>query len=254
MLTVKQIPVLKDNYIYLIHDPVSGETAAIDPALAEPVQNTLKEMNWPLTYILNTHHHSDHVGANLTLKKQTHCQIIGSHYEKNRIPGIDRTVSEGDTVHLGHHKVSVIDTPGHTLGHIVFYFSEQNLLFCGDTLFSMGCGRLSEGTAKQMFHSLNKLAALPSRTQLFCAHEYTQSNGQFALTLEPNNLQLRQRISEVEQLRQKNMATIPSTLLQEKETNPFLRSHCSELIQSLGMDKKNSVDIFTETRLRKDHF
>ncbi|MBT3335377.1 MAG: hydroxyacylglutathione hydrolase [Methylococcales bacterium] len=254
MLTVKQIPVLNDNYIYLIHDSVSGETAVVDPAIAEPVQKILKERNWQLSCILNTHHHSDHVGANLTLKKQTGCQIIGSHYDKNRIPGLDRTVSEGDSVFLGRHKASVIDTPGHTLGHIVYYFSEDNFLFCGDTLFSMGCGRLFEGTAMQMHHSLNKLAALPLTTQLFCAHEYTQQNGQFAQTLEPNNTQLHQRITEVAQLRQNNIATVPSTLAQEKATNPFLRSHCPELIHTLAMHENSRVEIFTETRRRKDHF
>ena len=254
MLTVKQIAVLHDNYIYLIHDPISGETAAVDPAIAEPVLKILNEQEWQLTYILNTHHHSDHVGANLTLKKQTGCQIIGSHYDQNRIPGIDQTVSEGDSILIGPHKASVIETPGHTLGHIVYYFLEENLLFCGDTLFSMGCGRLFEGTAIQMHHSLDKLTALPPTTQLFCAHEYTQQNGQFAQLLEPNNAELQQRINEVALLRQNNTPTIPSTLAQEKATNPFLRTHSSELVQSLAMTQNSNVEIFTEIRRRKDHF
>jgi len=254
MLEIIQIPVLNDNYIYIIHDPVSTETAVIDPAVSQPVLDCLKTKGWSLTYILNTHHHYDHVGANLDLKQKTNCQVLASTTDKSRIPGIDKHLKQGDEVKLGNQIAHVIETPGHTLGHIVYHFSNSNALFCGDTLFSMGCGRLFEGTAEQMWHSLQQIKQLPIETNIYCAHEYTQANGCFALTLEPDNKQLQQRIQQVNQLRAINKATIPSTLEQELATNPFLREKSLELQQSINMTQQTPVDVFTKIRLLKDNF
>ena len=161
MLTVLQLPVLNDNYIYLLHDPVSAETAAVDPAVAQPVLDVLEQKSWRLTYILNTHHHSDHVGGNNELKHKTGCTVIAALSDQPRIPGFDRGVVDGDVISLGQHSAKILSTPGHTSGHIVYHFADDNLLFCGDTLFVMGCGRLFEGTAEQMWQSLQKLKALP---------------------------------------------------------------------------------------------
>jgi hydroxyacylglutathione hydrolase len=177
MLEIVTLPVLDDNYIYLVHEPLSGETAAVDPAVAEPVLMQLRQNNWKLTTIFNTHHHSDHIGGNLELKRQTGCRIIASEHDRHRIPGIDQTVNEGDVVSLGKQQARILFTPGHTLGHIVYYFEQDKLLFCGDTLFAMGCGRLFEGTADQMWQSLQKLKTLPPDTQIYCTHEYTLNNG-----------------------------------------------------------------------------
>jgi len=254
MLEIVTLPVLIDNYIYLIHDPVSSETAVIDPALAQPVLNILQEKGWQLKYIFNTHHHSDHIGGNLQIKQQTGCKIIAAQADSARIPGIDVGVNEGDVVSLGNHKANIISTPGHTRAHIVYHFKEANLLFCGDTLFVMGCGRLFEGTAEQLWHSLQKLKALPNATKVYCTHEYTQTNGRFALTVEPNNLQLQQRMIEVNRLRGNNQPTIPTTIAKELATNPFLREDSMELRNTIGMVNSQSVEAFAKVRLLKDNF
>lgn len=254
MIEIIQISVLTDNYIYLIHDPVSGETAVIDPAIPQPVLDVLTTKNWTLTYILNTHHHWDHVGANLDLKAKTNCQILASTVDFERTPGIDTGLKNGDEIKLGDQVAKVIATPGHTLGHIVYYFAESNALFCGDTLFSMGCGRLFEGSAEQMWHSLQQIKKLPKNTQIFCAHEYTQANGNFALTLDPDNQQLQQRVQQVAQLRANQKATIPSTLEQELATNPFLREDSLTIQQSINMKKQSDVAIFKKIRELKDTF
>jgi hydroxyacylglutathione hydrolase len=254
MLEILQLPILQDNYIYLIHDPESGETAAVDPGLAQPVLDVLAQKNWQLNYIFNTHQHWDHVDGNLVLKQQTGCKIIAGQGDIDRIPGVDTGVSDGDTLWLGRHRISIIATPGHTLRHIVYYFPDDDLLFCGDTLFVMGCGRLFEGTAEQMWQSLQKLKELPPATQLYCTHEYTQTNGQFALTVEPSNRQLQQRMLTVNQLRADNLPTVPSTIAQELATNPFFREDSVSLQQTIGMLAKSSVAIFTEIRRCKDCF
>jgi len=254
MLEIIQLPVLNDNYIYLIHDSVSKETAVVDPAIAQPVLDTLEQKNWSLTYILNTHHHFDHVGANLELKQKTNCQILASKVDQSRIPGIDRALEHGDQIQLGMHTAKIISTPGHTLGHIVYHFADENALFCGDTLFSMGCGRLFEGSAEQMWQSLQQLKALPKQTRIYCAHEYTQANGEFALSLEPNNQQLKLRIKQVEQLRAQNKSTIPSTLEQELASNPFLREDSPELQQSIQMTGQAVEKVFKKIRELKDQF
>lgn len=254
MLSIVQIPVLTDNYIYLLNDPVSGETAAIDPALAQPVLDVLDKEGWRLTYILNTHHHWDHVGGNLELKKKTACRIIAGHSDRERIPGIDIGVSEGDVISLGQHAAKVISTPGHTSGHIVYHFAEEQALFCGDTLFVMGCGRLFEGTPEQMWNSLQKLKALPPTTRIYCTHEYTLTNGRFALSVEPENEQLQQKMREVQGLRAENKPTVPSTIAEERETNPFFRADCVNIQKTLGLEHVSPVRVFAELRKRKDAF
>jgi hydroxyacylglutathione hydrolase len=254
MLEIKILPVLTDNYIYLVHDPVSLETAAIDPALAEPVLAALKEKGWQLTYILNTHHHSDHVGGNAQLKKLTNCKIIAAQTDWDRIPSIDEGVNEGDVVSLGQHKASVIATPGHTRAHIVYHFAEENILFCGDTLFVMGCGRLFEGTAEQLWHSLQKLKALPKETLVYCTHEYTQTNGRFALTVEPDNQRLQQRMIEVNLLRSNKQPTVPTSIAEELATNPFFREDSAGLQKNITVTSCNPVDIFAKVRQLKDSF
>ena len=254
MLEIIQLPVLNDNYIYLLHETVSGETAVVDPAVAQPVLDMIKQKNWTLNYILNTHHHFDHVGANLELKEQTNCTILASKIDQSRTPGIDRKLSHGDQIKLGSQVANIFETPGHTLGHIVYYFKDSHALFCGDTLFSMGCGRLFEGTAEQMWASIQQLKMLPKETKIYCAHEYTLANGKFALSLEPNNQQLIQRIQQVNQLRAQNQSTIPSTMKQELDTNPFLREKSLELQQSIEMIGRSDKEIFKKIRRLKDNF
>lgn len=254
MLKIIQLAVLNDNYIYLIHDPVTLQTAVIDPALAEPVLAVLAAKGWHLDYILNTHHHWDHIGANLELKQKTQCKILGSYHDRLRIPGIDLQLKSGEQIKLGEQTATVIATPGHTLGHIVYHFATSHALFCGDTLFSMGCGRLFEGSAEQMWQSLQLLQQLPKQTRLYCAHEYTQANGKFALTLEPDNPQLQHRIQQVKQLREQLKPTIPSTLEQELATNPFLRENSASIQQTLAMSGKTAVEIFGKMRQLKDNF
>ncbi len=254
MLTILELPVLNDNYIYLLHDPVSGETAAVDPAVAQPVLDVLEQKGWRLTTILNTHHHSDHVGGNLELKQKTGCTVIAALSDQHRIPGFDRGVVDGDVITLGKHTANVISTPGHTSGHVVYHFADDNTLFCGDTLFVMGCGRLFEGTAEQMWQSLQKLKALPASTQIYCAHEYTQANGRFALTVEPDNRQLRQRMEVINQLRASHLPTVPSTIEQELATNPFFREDSLVLQETIKMVGKKPVEVFAEVRRLKDCF
>ena len=254
MLEIIQLAVLNDNYIYLLHDPISKETAVVDPAVSQPVLDILIQKKWSLDYIFNTHHHHDHIGANLALKEKTNCKILASSADKLNIPSVDRWLNDNDEITLGAHTAHVIATPGHTLGHIVFHFAKSDALFCGDTLFSMGCGRLFEGSAAQMWHSLQRLKKLPLTTRIYCAHEYTQANGQFALMLEPNNQALHTRIHQIKQLRAKHQSTIPSTLEQELECNPFLREHSVDIQRSTNKINEPAIAIFEKIRTMKDNF
>ncbi len=253
-LDIKQIPVLNDNYVYLAHCPATGQTAVVDPAVAGPVLDTLTKTGWTLTHILNTHHHGDHTGGNLELKAATGCTIVGPKADRDRIPGIDVMVRDGDSYALGSSTAKVFDVPGHTRGHIAYWFEDSDALFCGDTLFVMGCGRLFEGTPAQMVHSLAKFDALPGQTRVYCAHEYTQSNGRFALTVEPGNNDLQNLMKDVDAKRAKGIPTVPSTLAQERATNPFLRPSSKGLQATIGMSGADIVDVFAEVRRRKDHF
>ena len=254
MLEIIQLPVLNDNYIYLVLEPVSGKTAAVDPALAQPVLDELTLRGWSLDFIFNTHHHGDHVGGNSELKQRTGCKIIGAKADSQRIPGIDLALADGDHFELGEVRFKILETPGHTRGHIVFYSAEENVLFCGDTLFAMGCGRLFEGTAEQMWRSLQKLRDLPPETKVYCAHEYTLTNGLFALTVEPDNEALKARMIEVQRLRSENKPTVPSTIALERATNPFLRADETSVKDSINMSNATALDVFTEVRKRKDVF
>lgn len=255
MLDVLLLPVLTDNYIYLVRDSVSGQTAVVDPAIAEPVLEALLERGWQLDYIFNTHHHGDHVGGNLQIKQATGCKIVGAADDKARIPGIDIALADGKQISLGRQVFQVMATPGHTVGHIVYYCADSALLFCGDTLFSMGCGRLFEGSAEQMWQSLQKLKALPGNTRIYCAHEYTQANGRFAMTVEADNPDLQQRMAEVTALREKNRPTLPSTIALEQATNPFLREHSPSLRNTVAANANDTpAQVFAKVRLLKDHF
>lgn len=254
MLNIHLVPCLKDNYAYLVHEPAKDMVAVVDPSEAAPVQAALQAHGLRLTHILNTHHHFDHTGGNIPLKEATGARIVGPRADRERIPGIDEEVEEGDVWHFGNTEARIFDIPAHTKGHIAFWFKADNAVFTGDTMFAMGCGRLFEGTPAQMWSSLSKLAALPPETRVYCGHEYTQSNGRFALTLEPHNDALKKRMAEVDRLRAEGKPTIPSTIGLERETNPFLRPTSKELRQAINMPDADIVTVFAETRARKDKF
>ncbi len=254
MLEIHQLSVLSDNYVYLVRDSVTGQTGAVDPAMAEPVLAALKRLDWTLSFIINTHHHPDHVGGNDALVRETGCQVVGPRADAARIPGITLEVGDGDEFALGEAKAQVFDVPGHTRGHIAYWFRDAAALFCGDTLFALGCGRLFEGTPAQMWHSLSKLKVLPPETRIYCAHEYTQSNGRFALSVEPANSRLVARMQRVDELRAAGQPTVPSTLEEEMATNPFLRPDSLEIQHTLGLPGAALVDVFGATRALKDNF
>lgn len=253
-LTIHMFPCLADNYGYLVHDAAADVTAAIDTPDAREILAQLAAKRWRLTHVLNTHHHADHAGGNLELKRQTGCTIIGPRADSARIPGIDVAVGEGDVVELGAHRVAVLDTPGHTRGHIVYYVPDARAAFVGDTLFAMGCGRLFEGTPSEMWSSLQKIMRWPDDTRLYCAHEYTQANARFALTVEPQNRALRDRAAAVEKLRAAGMPTVPTTLAEERATNPFLRPASANLRATIGLADAADVEVFAKTRALKDAF
>jgi len=223
-LEIVRIPVLSDNYVWLVHEPVSGETMVVDPAVAPPVLEKAEELGWKISQIWNTHWHPDHTGGNAEIKQATGCTITGPAAEAGRIPTLDVQVKGGDVVRLGDVTADVLDVPAHTAGHIAFHFAEDKAAFVGDTLFAMGCGRLFEGTAEQMFGNMRALEALGDDTAIYCAHEYTLSNGRFALTVEPDNRALVQRMAEVVALRDRGEPTVPTTIALEKATNPFMRA------------------------------
>lgn len=254
MLDIRLIPVLSDNYVYLLRDGATGAVAVVDPGEAEPVAMVLDELGWRLSQILNTHHHADHVAGNEDLRRLSQAPVIGPEADRHRIPTLDQGVGEGDTVRVGSRTAKVIAVPGHTSGHIAFWFEADSALFCGDTLFSLGCGRLFEGTPAQMWDSLLKLRALPDETRLYCGHEYTAGNARFALSLDPDNPALQARAAEVERQRLAGKPTLPVTLGAEKRANPFLRADDPALAARLGMAGADPVAVFAETRRRKDTF
>ncbi|MGI9484922.1 MAG: hydroxyacylglutathione hydrolase [Geminicoccaceae bacterium] len=253
-LTVEMLPVLSDNYVYLIHDPASGTTGVVDPAVAAPVEARLSARGWSLDWILSTHHHADHTGGNLELKEATGCQIAGPGKDAARIPGIDIKLAEGDRFELGEAEAEIFETPGHTSGHISFWFSGSNALFCADTLFSLGCGRLFEGTPADMWSSLQKFAHLPDEALVYCGHEYTAANARFALSVDPDNNALQARAAEVDKQRAAGEPTVPTTLGLERATNPFLRSDDPAIRRQLGLESAVEVDVFAEIRRLKDSF
>ena len=253
-IEVKLIPCLEDNYGFLVHDVESGVTASIDTPEAEAINAALAEKGWQLTHILNTHHHFDHTGGNEALKKRWGCRIIGAANDAHRIPGIDQQVADGDVMKLGETQVQVLELPGHTLGHIAYYFEDDQTAFVGDTLFALGCGRLFEGSAEQMWRSLEKLMNLPDNTAVYCAHEYTQANAAFAISVEPDNAALQDRIQEIARLRAQGIPTVPTSIGLERQTNPFVRPTSSNLQANINLVGADPLAIFAETRKRKDRF
>jgi hydroxyacylglutathione hydrolase len=223
-IEVIRIPVLSDNYVWMVRDSESGEVMVVDPAVAEPVLAAAAERGWMITQIWNTHWHPDHTGGNEAIKAATGCTITGPEAEAERIPTLDVQVRGGDVVALGTTQARVMDVPAHTAGHIAFHFADEAVVFVGDTLFAMGCGRLFEGTAEQMFANMRALEALPDETMVYCAHEYTLSNGRYAVVAEPENEALAARMAEVIAMRERGEPTVPTTIALEKATNPFMRA------------------------------
>ncbi len=251
---IEQFMCRSDNFGALVHNPESGQTAIIDAPMEAPIVAAIERTGWKPTHLLTTHHHGDHVEANQALKTRYGLTIIGPKAEAARIPGIDQTVSDGDTIEVCGEKVRVIATPGHTAGHIVYYFIESGVLFAGDTLFALGCGRLFEGSAADMHGALSVLRELPDETVIYCGHEYTKANADFSVTVDPDNRQLADRAVKIAELRAADKPTLPTTMAVEKSTNPFLRWDDSSIRAHLGMEAASDVDVFAEIRKRKDRF
>src|SRR5262245_49304693 len=249
-----QFPCLSDNFGVLIHDPGANVTASIDAPEAGQVMAALAEKGWRLTHVLTTHHHGDHTGGNAELKAATGCRIIGPRNEAAKVPGIDEKVGGGDAFAFGGRQIEVLDTPGHTAGHISYVIPSAKVAFVGDTLFAMGCGRVIEGNPQMMWDSLRKLMALPKDTAVYCGHEYTQANAKFALSIEPGSTALQQRAKAVDELRAAGTATLPTGIGLELETNPFLRPHVPAIQRRLGMEGRPEWEIFREIRERKNRF
>lgn len=253
-MEINIIPCLTDNYAYIIIDKSSKTVGVIDPSEALPVISFLKKKNLKLNYILNTHHHYDHIGGNLKLKKLYNAKVVGFVGDKHRIPGIDIMLENDMLWNFGNSSVKIIHIPGHTLGHICFFFISEKIAFTGDTLFSLGCGRIFEGTFEQMFNSLNKLKKLPQDTKIYCGHEYTQKNSEFCNNLNPKNKKLTEKIVDIKYKRLNNFPTIPSTLKDEIDCNIFFRCHENDVKSSLNMKNNTPLQIFTKLRNLKDNF
>jgi hydroxyacylglutathione hydrolase len=249
---VRLVACLSDNYAVLVHDRASGETALIDAPEAPAIEAALGATGWRLTDILLTHHHGDHIAGVPALKARFGARVTGPAHDRDRIDGLDAMVGDGDVIRFAGTPVEVIATPGHTLGHVAYHLPEARLLFSGDTLFALGCGRLFEGTPAQMWGSLLRLRALPDETQVYCGHEYTLSNARFALSVDPNNAALRARADAVEARRARGEPTVPSTLSVERLTNPFLRADDAAFAASLGMASAAPVDVFAHVRELKN--
>jgi hydroxyacylglutathione hydrolase len=254
-LEFHQFLCLSDNFGLLVHDPASGATAALDAPEAGPILAALTEKGWTLTDIWLTHHHYDHIDAAGALKaRYPQARVVGARKDSHRLPPLDVAVEEGDMLRLGESGAIVMETPGHTLGHLAYYFEDDDVVVVGDTLFSLGCGRVMEGTMPMMHETLMRLAGLPGETQVYCGHEYTQANARFALTVDKDNVLLAERAQEVDGLRARGAFTLPTTIARELETNPFLRASNPPLQQALGFEDADPVEIFTILRERKNRF
>jgi hydroxyacylglutathione hydrolase len=243
-----------DNFGLLLHDPALNLTASVDTPDTHTIRETLRAKGWTLTHIFTTHHHSDHTEGHEELKRETNCVVVASTHDRARVPGVTQTVDDSAEFSFGGHVVKVIGTPGHTLGHVAYWIPGADAVFVGDTLFSLGCGRLFEGDAAMMWQSLQKLTALPPETQVYCGHEYTQANARFALMVEPDNAALQKRAAEVSMLRASGRFTLPVTMAEEMATNPFLRPDGTEIQSRLGMVGAPLAAVFGELRARKDKF
>jgi hydroxyacylglutathione hydrolase len=254
-LEIRRVPAFLDNYLWLVHAPETGETAVVDPGDAHAIDTALREAGWSLTHILVTHHHLDHVGGVSALKARWGAVVVGPRRDAERIPSLDEPVGDGDTVSLGGHTAQVFDVPGHTRGHIAYWFTDDAAAFVGDTLFAAGCGRMFEGTPEQFWSSLGALRRLPDETRVYCAHEYTESNLRFACSVFPDHAALAARAASVQAARARGEATVPSTMAEERATNPFLWSDDPAVATHLGLaaDAPPSA-VFAELRGRKDRF
>jgi hydroxyacylglutathione hydrolase len=241
------------NYGVLVHDPSSGATASVDAGDAAALMAALRKTGWTLTEIWVTHHHADHTDGIEEVKSATGCTVIGPKPQSQPIAGVDTRYGDGDTFDFSGHRVEVIHTPGHTTDMINFYLPGEGVVFTGDTLFVMGCGRLFEGDGPMMHASLQKLATLPAETVVYCSHEYTEANAAFALTVDPANSELREKASKIKALRAQGKPTVPTTLAEELATNPFLRAGDPAIRAHLGMDTATDAEVFTEIRHRKDN-
>lgn len=254
MLKINIIEALSDNYIYLLRNEEKKITSVIDPGEAAPIIKFLDDRGWHLDEIVNTHHHYDHIGGNLELKKIYNSNLIAPFYEKERISGIDTYVSDSENIYIAGINTKVFHTPGHTLGHVCFYMKDEKCLFSGDTLFYLGCGRVFEGTMEQMWTSLLKLRSLPDDTLVYCGHEYTLSNAKFCNHLDPDNNILKTAYTKIKNLRERGLSTIPFELGKEKQINPFLRADQKEFTNSIGLQSNHAYDSFGAIRQQKDNF
>tara|TARA_B100001250_G_scaffold143788_1_gene123072 strand:+ start:225 stop:986 length:762 start_codon:yes stop_codon:yes gene_type:complete len=248
------IPCLQDNYAYIINDEVSKNVAVVDPSEAIPIINYLNKSNLKLNYILNTHHHFDHIGGNIELKKKYNAKVVGFLGDQHRIPGIDITLKDSEDWKFGNSSVKILHIPGHTSGHICFFFKKEKIAFTGDTLFSLGCGRIFEGDHKQMLASLNKIKQLPKNTKIYCGHEYTSKNIEFCLAHDLNNNALKKKFEEIKILRASNLPTIPTTLESELKLNIFLRCDQNDIKIKLNMKNDEDLNVFKKVRDLKDVF
>jgi hydroxyacylglutathione hydrolase len=254
-LTIHQFICLEDNFGLLLRDEAVGAVATVDAPDGAAIAAELERLGWVLTDILLTHHHLDHVqGVPLLKSRFPGARVVGAKKDASRLPPLDLQVEDGDIVAVGASKARVIAAPGHTSGHILYYFEEDRVVFVGDTLFSLGCGRVFEGTMATMWGTLRKIASLPKETRVYCGHEYTLSNGKFAAVVDPTNARLRQRISEVEELRRAGRPTLPTTIGLERATNPFLRTDDSEVRKAIGMSDADAAEVFGAMRERKNRF
>ncbi len=254
VLDVAQFISRSDNFSVLLHDPKSGKTAAIDAPDADPIIAACKERGWTLTDIFVTHKHFDHIEGIPALQAAYECEVVGPEASAAETGMYDRTVKDGDSFEWAGVRFEVMETPGHTLDHVSYYAPSEKLVFVGDTIFSLGCGRVIEGDYPMMWDSLKTLRALPDDTSLYCGHEYTLANGKFALTVDPSNAALKQRVAEVEKLRAAEKPTLPTTIAAEKATNPFLRADDPAVMKAVGMANAKPGEVFAEIRKRKDKF
>tara|TARA_B100000686_G_scaffold300772_1_gene335534 strand:- start:383 stop:1144 length:762 start_codon:yes stop_codon:yes gene_type:complete len=253
-MQITPIPCLTDNYAYIIKDNKSKLVGVVDPSEALPIINYLKKENLKLNFILNTHHHFDHIGGNIELKKMYNAKVVGFVNDKHRIPGIDITVRNDEKWSFGNSNVKVMHIPGHTLGHICFFFEKEKIAFTGDTLFSLGCGRIFEGDHNQMLKSLNKIKELPKDTLIYCGHEYTHKNAEFCMKYDSDNVNLKSKFEKIKKLRANNLPTIPSRLEDELKSNIFLRCDQNDLKAKLNMKNQEDFKVFRKVRDLKDSF